>query len=74
MAVMIYFRVPLSLGSVEDLLHERGIDVSREDIRFWWNRFVLMFASKIPLAACSEIVRVFVMAVVCRRGLREDQK
>jgi putative transposase len=29
---------------VEDLLHERGVDVSHETIRFWGNRFGPMFA------------------------------
>lgn len=38
---------PLSLRNVEDLLHERGIDVSHETIWFWWNRFGPMFASEI---------------------------
>ena len=38
LAVMMYVRYPLSLRQVEDLLHERGIDVSYEAIRFWWNR------------------------------------
>jgi putative transposase len=43
LAVMMYVRFPLSLRNVEDLLHERGMDVSHETIRFWWNRFGLMF-------------------------------
>ena len=30
MAVMLYVRFLLSLRNVEDLLHERGIDVSHE--------------------------------------------
>ena len=42
-----YVRFPLSLRNVEDLLHERGIDVSHETVRFWWNRFGLMFAAEI---------------------------
>ena len=42
-----YVRVPLSLRNVEDLLYERGIDVSHETIRFWWNRFGQMFAAEI---------------------------
>jgi len=41
---MLYVRFPLSLRNVEDLLLERGIDVSHETIRFWWNRFGPMFA------------------------------
>ncbi|MDQ2088934.1 IS6 family transposase [Marimonas arenosa] len=46
-AVMLYARFPLSLRNVEDLLNERGIDVSHETIRFWRNRFGPMFASEI---------------------------
>ena len=44
---MLYIRFPLSLRNVEDLLHERGIEVSHETIRFWWNRFGPVFASEI---------------------------
>ena len=47
LAVMMYVRFPLSLRNVEDLLHERGIDISHETVRFWWNRFGPMFASEI---------------------------
>jgi len=47
LAVMMYVRFPLSLRNVEDLLHERGIDVSYETIRFWWNRFGPLFAAEI---------------------------
>jgi putative transposase len=32
---------------VEDLLHERGIDVSHETVRFWWHRFDPLFATEI---------------------------
>jgi len=44
---MMYVRFPLSLRNVEDLLDERGIDVSHESVRFWWNRFGPKFASEI---------------------------
>ena len=47
MAVMMYIRFPLSLRNVEDLLHERGIDISHETVRFWWNRFGPLFAAEI---------------------------
>ncbi|TNC52720.1 IS6 family transposase [Rubellimicrobium rubrum] len=47
LAVMLYVRFPLSLRDVEDLLHERGIEVSHETVRFWWLRFGLMFAAEI---------------------------
>ena len=47
LAVMLYIRYPLSLRQVEDILHERGIDICHETIRFWWNRFGPLFAADI---------------------------
>jgi putative transposase len=47
LAVMLYARFPLSLRNVEDLLHERGMDVSYESVRYWWHRFGAQFASQI---------------------------
>ena len=47
LAVMMYVRFPLSLRNVEDLLHERGIDISHETVRFWWLRFGPIFAAEI---------------------------
>ena len=47
LAVMMYVRFPLSLRNVEDLLHERGIDICHESVRFWWNRFGPLFAAEI---------------------------
>jgi putative transposase len=44
---MMYVRFPFSLRNVEDLLHERGIDISHESVRFWWNRFGPLFAAEI---------------------------
>ena len=34
LAAMLYVLFPLSLLNVENLLHERGIDVSHETVRF----------------------------------------
>jgi transposase-like protein len=39
LAVLLYVKYPLSLRHVEDLLAERGIDISHETVRYWWNRF-----------------------------------
>src|ERR1700704_2195278 len=47
LVVMMYVRYPLSLRNVEDLLAERGIDISHKTVRFWWNRFGPMFAAEI---------------------------
>ena len=45
LAVLMYVRFPLSLRNVEDLLFERGIDVSHEAVRLWWNRLGPIFAA-----------------------------
>ncbi len=47
LAVTLYVRFPLSLQKVEDLLYDRGIDISHASVRFWWQRFGPMFASEI---------------------------
>lgn len=57
LAVIMYVRFPLSLRSVEDLLHGLDIDVCLETIRFWWNRFGPIFV--------AEILERFVVAAVC---------
>jgi len=53
LAVMMYVRFPLSLRNVEDLLHERGIDVCHESVRLWVDRFGPMFAGKIRVRRAS---------------------
>ena len=44
LAVMYYIRYPLSLRQVEDILHERGIDICHETVRYWWNKFGTLLA------------------------------
>ena len=46
LAVLLYVRYPLSLRNVEDLLHERGIEINHGTVRFWWNRFGPMLLLK----------------------------
>lgn len=58
LAVMLYVRFPLSLRNVEDLLHERGIEVSHETVRYWWNRFGPMFASEIRKRRSQQLRQV----------------
>jgi putative transposase len=45
--VMLYVRSSLSLRNVDDLRHERAIEVSHETGRFWPMRFGPMFAAEI---------------------------
>jgi putative transposase len=47
LVVMMCVRYPLSLRNVEDLLAERGIGISHETVRFWWNRCGPTFAADI---------------------------
>jgi transposase-like protein len=47
LAVMLCVRFPLPLRNVEDVLHERGVDISYETVRYWWSRFALMIAAGI---------------------------
>jgi hypothetical protein len=43
-AVWLYFRFPLSLRMVEDLLAARGIIVSHQTVRLWAEKFGRTFA------------------------------
>ena len=45
LAAMLFARFPLSLRNVEDLLHERGVDVSYDSVRYWWHKFGPHFVS-----------------------------
>jgi putative transposase len=44
---MMYVRYSLSLRNVEDLRHERGIDICHETVRYWWNKFGPLFVKEI---------------------------
>ena len=47
MVVLMYVKYPLSLRNVEDLLHERGVEICHETVRLWADRFGPMFAAEI---------------------------
>ena len=44
---MYYIRYPLSFRQVEDILHERGVDICHETARFLVERFGSKFAREI---------------------------
>jgi putative transposase len=46
-AVWLYFRFPLSLPMVEDMLAARGIIVSHQTVRLWAEKFGRLFANDI---------------------------
>ena len=46
-AVWLYFRFPLSLRMVEEMLAARGMEVSHETVRQWARKFGQAFANQI---------------------------
>jgi putative transposase len=46
-AIWLYFRFTLSFRDVEDLLAERGLDISYESIRYWVLKFGKQYARRI---------------------------
>ncbi len=58
-------RFALSLRTVEDLQHARGIAISSEPMRLWWNGFGALFAAKIRKCRVSGMRS-------CRRQWRSD--
>jgi putative transposase len=46
-AVWLYYRFSLSHRDIEDLLAERGVDVTYEAIRLWCNRFGPKYAARL---------------------------
>jgi len=69
---MLYIRFPLSLRYVEDLFHERGVDISHETVWFWWNRFGLMIAEDIMRKRWTKPISLE-LAMVAGRSFCEDQ-
>ena len=55
--------IPAVTGNVEDLLAERGIDVSYETVRFWWNRFGPIFCRRDPQETCPAHAQLSSVAV-----------
>ena len=49
-AVWLYFRFTLSLRDVEDMLAERGIELSYETVRCWSQKFGQSFAQNLRRA------------------------
>ncbi len=61
-----YVRLPLWLCNVDDLLHERGIEISHETVQFWWNRFGPLVAARTVLSRLVSKSRKPAVRVHCR--------
>jgi putative transposase len=70
---MMYVRYPLSLRNVEDLLAERGIEISHETVRLWCNRFGPMFAAEIRKRRIARM-RLSPVALAFGRGVFKGQR
>ena len=55
-AVWLYHRFPLSYRDVQELLHQRGIQVSHETLREWCIKFGPLFAEEGLNLAKDEIL------------------
>ncbi len=64
--VWLYYRFPLSYRDVQELLFERGIDVTHEAIRQWCLKFGQDYANQLTLLLDS--------GVLCSRVVREAQR
>ena len=80
-AIWLYFRFALSYRDVEDMLAERGIDVSYETVRRWALKFGAIIARKLRRARPRPDVRwhldeVFVSSTAdsCTSGVRWTAK
>jgi transposase-like protein len=68
--VWLYFRFTLSLRDVEELLAERGIDVSYETIRCWTIKFGPQIARRLKRLRPSPSPRWHLDEMVCNVGGR----
>lgn len=63
-AVWLYFKFPLSLRMVKDLLAEHGINVSHQTIRTWAEKFGCQYAANIRRRSAGQFDEV----VITMRG------
>ena len=66
LVALVYVRFSLSLGNVESLLHERGVDISHKTVRIWWNRFGPLFAREINKRRSRQLRQVTRVALAPR--------
>ena len=71
-AVWLYLRFTLSYRDVEELLAERGLDVSYETIRRWVLKFGLQFARNLRVALANKIARI-AWALLARKQTYQTQ-
>ena len=63
-AVWLYFRFPLSLRMVEDMLAARGVIVSHQTVRLWAEKFGRCFANDIRKRSAGRLGDKFYFPVI----------
>jgi putative transposase len=74
MTAILDYWFALSLRNGEDLLYERGIEVSHEAVRFWWNRSGPLYAAEIGRKRGRQNAGLATLALASGRGFRENQR
>ena len=69
-AVWLYFRFTLSLRDVEEMLAERGVEVSYETVRCWTRKFGPQFARRLKRLRPAPSPRWHLDEMVCTVGGR----
>ncbi len=69
-AVWLYLRFTLSYRDVEDLLAERGLDISYETVRRWVLKFGAAYARRLPAGAPSTTRQASIPRLHRRRHAR----
>lgn len=69
-AVWLYFRFTLSIRDVEELLAQRGIEVSRESVRCWVNKFGPLIAANLRRRLAAPTSRWHLDEMVVKIGGR----
>ena len=67
-AVWLYFRFTLSFRDVEDLMAQRGVNVSCETIRMWSRKFGRLFAYNLRKSRPAPSARWHLDEMVVRIG------
>jgi hypothetical protein len=77
LAVMMHMRFPLSLGDVEDLLQERGIEICHESAARWCGSGGTCSGNasgRVPAPQGGPDADLHETIVAVRRGFREGQR
>ena len=71
-AIWLYHRFPLSYRDVQELLHQRGIEVNHETLREWCIKFSPLIAKELRQWEPSRGSRRLLWTRSARRGMASD--